>query len=129
MQALRAASSYVRPAYRSCSRRPVTVVRMAASGAAPPPSFWVLRYEYVAGILEKRGPFREAHLKGAQAKLDSGNLVCAGATGSPPDGAMFLFKGIGEADVEAFVKADPYFQNGLVAGYKISPYAVAVGNL
>ena len=101
----------------------------------PPPKYWVLRYEYVADILERRGPYREAHLRGAQAKaslagaaggggrcffkawashlpaspthttlqLATGQLVCAGATGTPPDGGLFLFKDISQEDVEAFV--------------------------
>ncbi|GBF96020.1 hypothetical protein Rsub_08835 [Raphidocelis subcapitata] len=100
---------------------------MAASGAVPPPpKYWVLRYEYVADILERRGPYREAHLRGAQAKLATGQLVCAGATGTPPDGGLFLFKDISQEDVEAFVTADPYFKNGLITSYKISNYAVAV---
>ena len=54
-------------------------------------------------------------------------LVCAGATGAPPDGALFIFKGLAPADVEAFVKADPYVQNGLVTAWKVSPYTVVVG--
>lgn len=103
--------------------------------------------------------------------------MCAGATGSPPDGGLFIFKGLSAEDIEAFVKvggggegghthvgcaqntttamvgsackctrccvklprsscasllplfqADPYFQNGLITGYKISPYSVAVGS-
>ncbi|KIY94580.1 hypothetical protein MNEG_13382 [Monoraphidium neglectum] len=77
---------------------------MAATGAAPAPQFWILRYDYVSDILDRRGPHREAHLAGAQAKVDAGKLVCAGATGSPPDGAVFLFKGISQADIEDFVK-------------------------
>lgn len=87
----------------------------------------LLRYEYVPDIVERRGPYRDAHLAGAQRKLDSGNLVCAGATGAPVDGALFVFKGLDAAAVEAFVKADPYVANGLVTSYKISPYAVVVG--
>jgi hypothetical protein len=120
-------------------------------------------------------------------QLASGNLVCAGATGSPPDGAMFLFKDTSQQDIEAFVQvrqriergnrvavtmrkqiigfkhvppsvcggccrlrrgcamsalllrdhphpapcrppqADPYFKNGLVTSYNVSPYIVVVG--
>jgi hypothetical protein len=37
--------------------------------------------------------------------LDSGRLVCAGATGAPaPDGALFIFKNIGPDEIEAFVQ-------------------------
>ncbi len=38
--------------------------------AATPPSFQLLSYKYVSDILEKRGPYREAHLAGARQKVD-----------------------------------------------------------
>lgn len=120
-------SAVLRAPPATLSRRGLTF-RMAASGAAPPPpKYWVLRYEYVSDILDRRGPYREAHLRGAQAKLEAGQLVCAGATGTPPDGGLFLFRDVSREDVEAFVAADPYFKNGLITSYKISSYAVAVG--
>ena len=37
--------------------------------AATPPSFQLLSYKYVSDILEKRGPYREAHLAGARQKV------------------------------------------------------------
>jgi hypothetical protein len=33
-----------------------------------------------------------------------------------------------QADIEAFVAADPYFKNGLVPAYTIKPFAVVVGD-
>ena len=62
----------------------------AASGAAPPPKFYVLRYDYVADILEKRGPFREAHLKGAQVMVGAGPAA-AGARRPPHDAGAAAF--------------------------------------
>lgn len=37
------------------------------ASAAPASDFYVLQYSYVDGILEKRGPYREAHLAKAKA--------------------------------------------------------------
>lgn len=65
---------------------------MQASTAPTAPTFSILKYDYVEGILEKRGPFREEHLGAAQAKLQEGKLVMAGGFGSPPEGGLFIFK-------------------------------------
>jgi uncharacterized protein YciI len=35
-------------------------------------------FRYVPDILQKRGPYREAHLAGANKKLEAGQLVMAG---------------------------------------------------
>lgn len=72
-------------------------------------------------------------------------LVLAGALAEPVDGAVFIFRQVdlglagpmvfdGETapcllacrnvtseEIEAFVKADPYVQNGLVPSYSIRP--------
>jgi hypothetical protein len=58
------------------------------------PKYWLLNYTYVPDILEKRGPYREAHLAGAKKHLDAGRLVAAGAVGDPVEGATFFFKDI-----------------------------------
>lgn len=96
--------------------------------SAEPPKHLLLNYTYVPDILEKRGPYREAHLAGAQKKLDERKLVCAGAVGAPPKGATFFFKGASRAEVEQFVKDDAYVQNGLVTAWSIEPYTVVVGD-
>jgi uncharacterized protein YciI len=58
------------------------------------PKYWLLNYTYVPDILEKRGPYREAHLAGAKQHLAAGRLVAAGAVGDPVEGATFFFKDI-----------------------------------
>ncbi|WIA13937.1 hypothetical protein OEZ85_002507 [Tetradesmus obliquus] len=100
----------------------------AAGAAAAGPKYYILNYKYVPDIVERRGPYREAHLAGANKKLEAGQLVMAGAAGDPVEGAVFIFKNITKDDIEAFVKADPYVQNGLVPDYSIKPYAVVVGS-
>jgi uncharacterized protein YciI len=55
-------------------------------------------------------------------------VIAAGAAGDPVEGAVFIFKNISKDDIEAFVKADPYVQNGLVPDYSIKPYTVVVGS-
>jgi hypothetical protein len=61
----------VRPRRRAtCTALQTT--RQASSAAGPASSYFVLRYDYVSDILEKRGPYREAHLRGAQDKVGRG---------------------------------------------------------
>jgi len=85
-----------------------------------------LFYEYVPDILERRKPFREEHLALLRALHAEGKLVMAGAF-QPADGALLLFRADTPAEVEAFVRADPYARNGLVTGWRIREWTVAVG--
>ncbi|KAG2450581.1 hypothetical protein HYH02_005082 [Chlamydomonas schloesseri] len=105
-----------------------TVVRAMAS-AAPAPKYYLLEYKYVPDILEKRTPYRAAHIEGAKKQAEAGKMVMAGAFGETPEGALFVFRDTTPEDIEKFVKADPYVQNGLVPAWHIKPYAVVVGPL
>ena len=84
----------------------------------------ILFYEYVEGIVERRGPHREAHLEHVRARRDAGDLLMAGALGDPPHGAAFVFRGADPASIEAFVESDPYVQAELVSGWRIEPWNV-----
>lgn len=55
-----------------------TSVACMASAAMPPARYHILTYQYVPDIVEKRGPYREAHIAAAKSKLDAGILVMAG---------------------------------------------------
>ena len=57
---------------------------------------YLLFYDYVEGILEKRAPHREEHLRLAQEAVDRGELVLGGAYADPVDGAEG--RGAGSAD-------------------------------
>lgn len=86
----------------------------------------ILFYDYVEDILDRRGPFRDAHLAGARAALEAGELVSAGALGDPPHGAAFVFRDVDPERVEAFAAADPYVINGLVTDRRVVPWNVVV---
>ena len=84
----------------------------------------ILFYDYVADILERRGPYREAHLAGIQAGRESGQVVMAGPLGDPPHGAMIVFGDVGRSTIEAFARSDPYVKAGLVAAWRVEPWKV-----
>ena len=89
--------------------------------------YYILFYNYVDNIIEKRVPFREAHLALATSFVESGELLLGGAFANPADGAILIFKVGNKAQVEAFVKQDPYVQNSLVTSWNIREWSVVVG--
>ena len=89
--------------------------------------YWLLFYDYVDDILERRAPFRDEHLALARAAYEKGTLVMAGALSEPLDGAVFVFQADDRALLEEFVQDDPYVQNGLVPEWRIRPWTVVVG--
>ncbi|HEV7804693.1 MAG TPA: YciI family protein [Solirubrobacteraceae bacterium] len=84
----------------------------------------VLFYDYVENVLERRAPFRDAHLAHARGYKDDGKLMMAGALGKPPSGAMFVFAADDAAQIDAFVASDPYVQNDIVTGHRVVPWTV-----
>ena len=89
--------------------------------------YWLLFYDYVPDILERRAPFRDAHLTLAGEAHRKGTLLMAGALAEPLDGAVFVFRTEDRAVVEEFVRNDPYVEAGLVTAWKIRPWTVVVG--
>jgi uncharacterized protein YciI len=85
---------------------------------------FVLFYDYVPHIVERRAPHREAHLALYRRWREEGRLVMGGAIGDPPHGALIVFSVDDVAEVEEFVAADPYVSEGLVTARRIEPWAV-----
>lgn len=81
---------------------------------------------YCPDVLEKRKPYREAHLAGLQAQKTEGTLITIGPTKD-----LTLFVAIYEADcletVEGLVTGDPYWQNGIWTDYEIKEWIQAIG--
>jgi uncharacterized protein YciI len=89
-----------------------------------PPSHQILFYDYVEDILDRRGPYREAHLARVRAEKDAGRIVMAGALGDPPHGAAIVFRDVDTAAIEAFAREDPYVVAELVAGWRVERWNV-----
>ncbi|MGH9035199.1 MAG: YciI-like protein [Acidimicrobiia bacterium] len=90
-------------------------------------TYWVLFYEVVADHVERRKPFREAHLELLHEFHDRGELLLAGALADPVDSAILVFMGDDASVVERFVKEDPYVREGLVTAWTIRKWSVVVG--
>ncbi|DAZ97561.1 TPA: hypothetical protein N0F65_005533 [Lagenidium giganteum] len=87
---------------------------------------FILRYDYIPEILEKRGPFRAEHLELAKTAKAHGKVLMAGALVDPADGGVFIFHTNDKRDVEDFVNQDPYVKNALVTSYTIREWMVVV---
>lgn len=88
---------------------------------------YLLCYELAADYLERRGQFRDEHLKLAWAAQKRGEIVIAGALQDPADTAMLMFQGDSPEAAERFAKADPYVINGLVTQYRVRQWNTVVG--
>lgn len=90
--------------------------------------YFALIYELVEGYLEKRGQYREEHLRCARESFGVGNLILAGAFSEPADRALLVFLCTDKTIPETFAKNDPYVINGLVKKWEVRPWTVVVGN-
>ncbi len=89
---------------------------------AEPFTHYILFYDYVGDVAERRGPYREAHLERIRSEREAGRLVLAGALGDPPHGAALVFQGVEPGHIEAFASTDPYVEAGLVTARRIEPW-------
>ncbi|HYZ09649.1 MAG TPA: YciI-like protein [Pseudonocardiaceae bacterium] len=87
----------------------------------------LLLYDYVDDIVERRAPFRDAHLALAREAHEQDVLLMAGALAEPVDGAVFVFTTDDRSVVEDFVSRDPYVREGLVTEWRIRPWNVVIG--
>ena len=88
---------------------------------------FALIYEMVENFVERRKPYREAHLQHINDAHARGRIVMAGPLGNPPDGGLLIFRADSPAAVEAWVRADPYVTNGIVVGSKVRPWNLVIG--
>ena len=87
-----------------------------------PDTRYILFYDYVSDVLERRAPHRDAHLAQIRAAKDDGRILMAGPLGDPPHGAAIVFTD--RASAEAFPESDPYVTNGLVTDWQVDSWAV-----
>ncbi|CEM00659.1 unnamed protein product [Vitrella brassicaformis CCMP3155] len=102
---------------------------VAGVPSATQDSFRVLRYSYVADVLEKRQPHRSGHLQLLKTFFQPDELLLGGAFANPPDGAMLVFRNVSKERIERFVSQDPYVRNDLVTHWDIRDWSCVVGSV
>lgn len=89
--------------------------------------YFALFYEVADNFVERRAPFRDAHLLLAREAHLRGELLLAGALAEPADGALLIFCGPSPDAATAFAERDPYVRHGLVKHWKVRPWTVVIG--
>ena len=88
---------------------------------------FALIYDVVENFVERRMPFRPAHLQLLRDAEARGFLQFAGPLGEPPDGALLVCRADDAAEVEAFARVDPYVTGGLVTAWRVRPWNIVIG--
>ncbi len=89
---------------------------------------FILSYEYVEDVVEKRAPHRKAHLEYLKQAFDAGEVVIGGALADPLDGAVLVFRGATPEAAERFAKSDPYVVNGIVTAWRVRNWSTVIGD-
>lgn len=89
---------------------------------------YLLCYDLAPDYLERRGEYRDEHLKLAWAAQERGELVLAGACAEPSDLAVLLWQTDQPGIIEQFAKTDPYVIHGLVTTYRIKQWNTVIGD-
>lgn len=89
---------------------------------------YLLTYDLAPDYLERRGEFRNEHLKLGWEAQQRGELVLAGALAEPADKAVLLFSGASPEAAERFAKGDPYVLNGLVTAWRVREWTTVIGD-
>lgn len=81
--------------------------------------------DYCTDVLEKRVPYRQAHLEGLANQKEAGILVTIGPT---KDLSQFfaIYEAASQDQVQALIEGDPYWQNGIWTSYKILEWIQAI---
>lgn len=90
---------------------------------------YLMIYELADDYLERRGQYRDEHLRMAWESQQRGEMVLAGAMPEAFDMAVLLFQGDSKDAAERFAAADPYVIHGLVRAYSIKQWNTVVGDM
>ncbi len=85
---------------------------------------YVLFGSYCENALEKRTPYRQAHLDGLAQQKAQGILITLGPT--KDNSKVFgIYEAESEAVVRQLIESDPYWQNGIWTDYDIKEWIQA----
>ena len=86
---------------------------------------FVLWGTYCADVLEKRTPFREEHLAGLRRQKEEGVLLTIGPT-EDISHVFGLYEAGSQEEVEALVKGDVYWREGIWTAVRVHPWIQAL---
>jgi uncharacterized protein YciI len=80
---------------------------------------------YCDDVLEKRTPYRQAHLDGLAKQKESGVLITIGPTKDVTK-VFGIYEAEDEATVRQLIENDPYWQNGIWTEYFVKEWIQAM---
>jgi uncharacterized protein len=86
---------------------------------------YVLTGTYCADVVEKRAPYRQAHLDGLAQQKQSGILITLGPTKDLTQ-VFGIYEAENEAIVRQLIESDPYWQHGIWTNYEIKEWIQAL---
>ena len=86
---------------------------------------YVMWGSYCEDVLEKRAPYRQAHLDGLAKQKESGVLITIGPT-SDVTKVFGIYEAEDEATVRRLVEEDPYWQHGIWIKYSVKEWIQAL---
>jgi hypothetical protein len=86
---------------------------------------YVMWGSYCEGVLEKRAPYRQAHLEGLNHQKESGTLITLGPT-QDLKRVFGIYEAEDEATIRHLVESDPYWQNGIWTDYEVHEWIQAI---
>lgn len=86
---------------------------------------YVLLGSYCEDVLEKRVPYRQAHLDGLTSQKAAGTLITLGPT-KDLTRVFGIYEAKDEATVRQLIEADLYWQHGIWTEYEIREWIQAI---
>lgn len=77
---------------------------------------------YVPDVAARREPHRASHLARLYDLYASGIVAAVGAWADEPAGALLLLRVSEDEAAHRLLRADPYFQAGLIRSYDVRPF-------
>ncbi len=85
---------------------------------------YVLWGSYCQDVLEKRTPYRQAHLDRLAELKTTGAVITLGPTKDLTK-VFGIYEAADEANVRQLIEADPYWQNGIWTEYEVMEWVQA----
>lgn len=79
---------------------------------------------YCEDVVQKRTPYRQAHLDGLAVQKEAGVLITIGPTKDLTK-IFGIYEAENEAIVRQLIEADPYWQNGIWTEYSVKEWIQA----
>ncbi|WP_448564648.1 YciI family protein [Trichothermofontia sp.] len=85
---------------------------------------YVMWGSYCENVLERRAPYRQAHLDGLAAQKTAGTLLTLGPT-TDLTKVFGIYEADDEMKVRRLIENDPYWQNGIWTEYQLYEWTQA----